>query len=348
MNRRRTALILGVCLCGMLGAAFGMGSVTIEGNKIRKSEYHCVIRSMVEDDHGHLWVGTFGAGLFRFDDKGWKQYLASDSGLPDNRLSKLLIASQTLFLVTAGGGGATLKLANEQWQPIGTASAPASRHFHALWRDPLGNLILGAVGEGLFVGSGTSWIQLTDRDGLPHNWVNDAINASGGFWIGSYEGLGFLREGKIAWVEMPKFGWFNSNINVMAWFRGELMLGTAGGGLTGRSVEPSQKDKLHPDFRAVRFRPVADCGQIVHALLVDGNTLWVGCEDGLYRVAGDGPAQKVTGPWPAKDAVKSLGFWKGRLIVGTAEGRLYRQGADQSWQEIFDYAKNLGSGGKKQ
>jgi len=348
MNPSRTALILVAFLYGMLGTAFGMGSVTIEGNKIRKSEYHCVIRSMVEDDRGRFWVGTFGAGLFRFDDKGWKQYLASDSGLPDNRLSKLLIASNTLFMVTAGGGGATLGLKDERWQMIGNASAPASRHFHALWREPDGNMILGSVGEGLFIGSGTSWVHLTDRDGLPHNWVNDAVAASGGHWIGSYEGLGFLRDRKIAWVEMPKFGWFNSNVNVLAWFRGELMLGTAGGGLTGRSVDPTQKSRLHPDFRAVRFRPIPDCGGIVHALLPDGNRLWIGCEDGLYRVTKDGPAEKVIGPWPAKDAVKSLAFWKGRLIVGTAEGRLIRRNANQSWHEIFDYAKYLGSGGKKQ
>lgn len=347
MNLR--SIVATLCLVlASIGAVCGMGSVTIEGNKIRKSEYHCVMRTMAEDHLGRLWVGTFGAGVFRFDDKGWKQYLASGTGLPDNRLSKMLVASHTLYLVTAGGGGATLDIETERWQPIGNASAPASRHFHALWRDSDGTCILGSVGEGVFVGSGTSWIHLTDREGLPHNWVNDAINASGGHWIGSYEGLGFLRDGKILFVEMPKFGWFSANINVLAWFRGELMLGTASGGLTGRSVESSQKNRLHPDFRAVRFRPVPECGVNVHALLPDGDVLWVGCEDGLYRVTGDGPAERVKGVWPAGDAVKALGFWKGHLIVGTAEGRLYRRNDDQTWFEIFDYAKNLGSGGKKQ
>ncbi|MEE8380242.1 MAG: two-component regulator propeller domain-containing protein, partial [Gammaproteobacteria bacterium] len=46
------------------------------------------IISMVVDDEGNVWCGTWGGGLSRFDGKEWKTYTVKD-GLPGNHVFML-------------------------------------------------------------------------------------------------------------------------------------------------------------------------------------------------------------------------------------------------------------------
>ncbi len=58
------------------------------------------------DVHGNKWIATLGDGLVRFDGKNWTAYNTSNSGLPDNRLYRLLIddAAGSIWIGTEASG----------------------------------------------------------------------------------------------------------------------------------------------------------------------------------------------------------------------------------------------------
>ncbi|HNW34398.1 MAG TPA: hypothetical protein PKM25_05660, partial [Candidatus Ozemobacteraceae bacterium] len=114
------------------GCSSGLGSLTSAGSVFKKSEYVCVIRSMVDDAAGRLWAGTFGAGLLSFDGTSWKQLASAPGGLPDSRISKLLIDEDgSLLIATAGGGAVRYRSEAGLWQKLIDGDEPAARHFHA-------------------------------------------------------------------------------------------------------------------------------------------------------------------------------------------------------------------------
>ena len=51
------------------------------------------IRSLVIDQSGNVWVGTYGGGLAKFDGRSWSVYNTSNSGLPDNFIKSLAVDS---------------------------------------------------------------------------------------------------------------------------------------------------------------------------------------------------------------------------------------------------------------
>ena len=51
------------------------------------------IRLVVQDKNGVYWIGTYDAGLVRFDGKTWKVYNTSNSKLPHNYVRNKLIGA---------------------------------------------------------------------------------------------------------------------------------------------------------------------------------------------------------------------------------------------------------------
>ncbi|MFZ2960876.1 MAG: two-component regulator propeller domain-containing protein [Candidatus Ozemobacteraceae bacterium] len=320
----------------------GVGSLHPVGGVFKKTSYQCVFRSMVEDSSGRLWAGTFGAGLFSFDGKKWTHIASSPNALPDDRLSKLLIAKSDdskLFIATAGGGACQFDLVKETWSPLGNSPELSSRHFHAFLHLSDGRFLLGSVGDGLFVGRGQSWKHYGEPDGLPSAWINDAATASDGVLIATSEGLALLKNDRITDVELPCGSWTDGAVNVIALFHDEWFLGTASGGLIGRTIDPKAPAAGLPLWKTRRYRRIPGISGSVHALLPDCDTLWVAAETGLFSFDGTSEPVKMDGPWKPEEAFKCLlKRQNGQFIAGTADGRLYAKSANTPWTTLFDYS----------
>ncbi|HNV70293.1 MAG TPA: two-component regulator propeller domain-containing protein, partial [Candidatus Ozemobacteraceae bacterium] len=98
----RGFLLLLALLLSLTVSAAAIDPLTLKAGVWNKTQYSCVIRSLLEDRHGTLWIGTFGAGLWRFDGQTVASVPANADGLPDSRISKLLLDGDRLFLQTAG------------------------------------------------------------------------------------------------------------------------------------------------------------------------------------------------------------------------------------------------------
>ncbi|NLI77464.1 MAG: hypothetical protein GX442_13610 [Candidatus Riflebacteria bacterium] len=337
---RRLSLVLILVLAAGT-AALALGSLTREESVWKKTSYACVIRSIVEDDQGRLYLGTFGAGLWIREGVNWRQVASPSGSLADPRVSRLLLEGDDLLVATAGGGAARMNRTTGAWSHLVPDAPPPFRHFHAFLALATGSYLLGSVGEGICLSSGPAWITRTESDGLPSDWVNDALATASGTWLGTWDGLARLEGTRIALVEMPAGGWKSGNINVLALFGGRLYLGTATGGLVERS-EPAPVAKGTRPSRP-QYRRVVGIPDQVHALLPVGDSLWVGTEDGLFRVGLDGKTFPEEVPASASRAIKSLGLSRQGILVGTDIGQVYLL-SDKKWVCVFDFPSQHGGG----
>ncbi len=61
------------------------------------------VRTILEDHRGVLWVGTFGTGVFRYDESAWHRF-TTDDGLPNNVVQAILgEPSGDVWFGTGGG-----------------------------------------------------------------------------------------------------------------------------------------------------------------------------------------------------------------------------------------------------
>ncbi len=337
---RLSFLMLLIVLTAAGSVALGLGSLTREGSVWKKTAYTCVCRALVEDDAGRLYLGTFGAGLWIRTGDTWSQVRQAPGGLPDDRISKLLLEGEDLLVATAGGGAARLHRSSGRWSRLTSFGDPPSRHFHAFLGLPGGGYLLGSVGDGLCLATDGRWVTLGESDGLPSDWINDALADASGTWLATYAGLAFLEGTRITRVELPDRQWRDGNINVLARFQGNLFLGTGSGGLVERlePVHPADSAKpRRPAPRRATFRRIPGIPDQVHALLPFGGHLWVGTEEGLFRLLADGTVERQDGPASASRAIKSLGVTRAGVVVGTDIGQVYLVG-DKNWLCLFDYS----------
>lgn len=324
-----------------IDAAHALGSLTSSGSVFRKTAYACVIRSFTEDRTGTLWAGTFGSGLIGIDEASITIVASGTAGLPDSRISKLLVDDDgTLLIATAGGGVVRYAPEAGRCSPLVVGAEPASRHFHAFARLASGSWLLGAVGEGVFVSRNAAWLNLTESDGLPSAWVNDAlVEVDGGVWLATWDGIAHMTaSASIDRIELPEPGWSDGNVNAIASFAGSLWIGTASGGLV-------QRHEPVPPAGRPRYRKVPGVSAQVHALTVFEGRLWIATENGLFSISPEPNAKAVAEGLAEATAVTALGVWKSKLVAGTDLGAIWLRDADREWNNIYTYMKEKPSAG---
>jgi surface antigen len=151
------------------------------------------------DGGGNKWIGTIpywngstyvGGGLSRFDGVNWTVYNTSNSGLPDNRVTTIVIDIQgNKWIGTYGGGLA--KFDGVNWTVYNTSNSGLPDNLVArIVIDIQGNKWIGTYGGGLAKFDGVNWtVYNTSNSGLPDDGVNAiAIYGGGNKWIGTYGG----------------------------------------------------------------------------------------------------------------------------------------------------------------
>ena len=242
--------------------ASGNGLATLDRKTMRLTRYsfgrddlptHALtgVSSMVEDQNGALWIGTFSDGLLRFD-RAQKRFIryrndpSNGVSLPEDRITTLCEDRE-----------------GNVWIGLGTTE-PA---FFSTQRPPF---------EVLPFDSG-------NRDNLGEKMVNAIYeDRTGIIWMGTTGALvRFDHEsGRYTHMTIPGNGIASDVLSIVEDLSGALWIGTSGQGLYRRSPG---SDRLTA-FRHSEADATSLSNDTVLRLLVDhSGTLWAGTLDGLDR-----------------------------------------------------------------
>ncbi len=163
---------------------------------------HYNISSLMFDNYGDLWVGTYGGGL-NFLQKGsdkftYYQYDPKNPGsISDNFITTLFQDREGILWVGTHAGGLNAfdreknSFQNYQYNPREEYSI-SNNNIRCITEDSLGNLWIGTWGGGLdmFNRKEHKFYHYTENDGLANNLVFGILeDNSGNLWVSTNKGL---------------------------------------------------------------------------------------------------------------------------------------------------------------
>ena len=224
-----------------------------------------------------LWVGTFGAGLARFDGSRFTLLTAKD-GLPGDLIYALLTDRDgNLWIGTNGGGLARYR--DGKLQTLSDERARLTNDVMSLFEDAEGSLWVGTNGGGLHRFKDGDFTTFGPPEGLAVPTASCLLQATDGdLWIGTSGGVFRLHDGKFDRYTKSDGLAGDAVFSLAEGDGGGIWIGTGDGGLSLRD-------------RRGHFRTFTKAhgltGRFVVSLSPDrGGALWVGTDLGLSRFAG--------------------------------------------------------------
>ncbi|MFZ5953002.1 MAG: two-component regulator propeller domain-containing protein [Candidatus Rifleibacteriota bacterium] len=266
------------------------------------------IRDMVEDDHGSVWIGTFGMGLWQYREGQLKKYEVSQGEKPYPMISNLMLIGKSLFIATAGGGCVRLNLEKNVLEPI--RQLTGFDRLHALFAADDGKIYIGSVGSGTAVlNSATSaWEPLSERTLQHLSWVNDINQWNSNICLATSCGLYFNP------IESKKWQPVSAGLGEGANFlfpakEDRLYIGT-----TSRGVFVMKPQK--------QPAPVRNTYGEIYFLTRFRQKLIAGGQFGLWELDEEKGSAREISNFPDMAAKSFLVTKKNILLIGTMDGRI--------------------------
>jgi signal transduction histidine kinase/streptogramin lyase len=154
-----------------------------------------LVSAFAEDGQGHVWMGLYKGGLYRYDGRAF-QFLQPRDGLPDGPVLTLFAATSGLWIGTDGGGLGRIADTREQRphvEILNTAHGMSSDIIECLVDDRSGRVYAG-TGKGVDrLDPQTGQVRhFPNADGLARGAFHGAVrDRSGSLWFATT--LGLLR-----------------------------------------------------------------------------------------------------------------------------------------------------------
>ncbi|MBD3421168.1 MAG: hypothetical protein GF398_13715 [Chitinivibrionales bacterium] len=144
------------------------------------------VSCLARDSAGHIWAGTSGYGLLKFD-SAWRLFTQQTMRLPDNFIQTIHVdAVNSVWVGTQSGGIARYRTS---WKVFTTSNCGLpSNNITALRHDKNGTLVAGTGGGGLALYNGYRWTVFdTANSPLSSNYIS-AVNVAhdNTYWIGQW------------------------------------------------------------------------------------------------------------------------------------------------------------------
>lgn len=184
------------------------------------------------DSRGHLWFGTNGGGVSRFDGTTFSTF-TTIQGLGGNAV-RSIIEDQNGNLWFAIVGGGISKYDGNQFTTFSFEEGLSDDYVFSIIEDQKGILWVGTSEGGLGRFDGESFTMLTTADGLPNDFVLSILeDKAGNLWLGTVGGGISRYDGKTFTSFGEEDGLASNRIrSLFEDLEGNLWIGTLGGGVS--------------------------------------------------------------------------------------------------------------------
>ena len=204
------------------------------------------VRSIAQGPDGALWIGTYGAGVWRLLEGRWTGFSARDGLAHDTVRAVLADRSGRVWAATNGGLSAW---EGGTWRSFREGEGLPSHSLIGLAEDREGNLWIGSDGAGLTRFSDGVFRTFTARDGLASDVILALrVDSGGTLWVATNGGLSRYEDGRFATFSSATGLPSDSVTQVVDDARGNLWVGTSRGvsRVARASLEAAASDPKHP------------------------------------------------------------------------------------------------------
>jgi two-component sensor histidine kinase/streptogramin lyase len=233
-----------------------------------------IVRAVLEDRDGAVWMATQGGGLSRLRNGAFTTFTKRDGLLSDQVFAIHEDREGSVWIGSYNGGLNRFK--DGRFLSYTTDQLPKSIFITAFHEDPAGAIWIGTAGGGLKRLLAGVFTTYTTKEGLAHNYVWSMVeDKEGHLWVGTDAGLSRLKDGSFQRYD-PEGGWLGHGIYALhADEEGSLWIGTSGGGLSRLKGEAfthfTTGEGLFDDT--------------IYTILDDRRGyLWMSCNKGIFRV----------------------------------------------------------------
>ncbi|MEO0778008.1 MAG: two-component regulator propeller domain-containing protein [Bacteroidota bacterium] len=151
------------------------------------------ISSIVEDRAGHLWLGTDGYGICKYDGQTFTHFTRQD-GLCDNAIGELMVDRQNrLWIGTFWGGLA--KYDGEKFTNYTQDGVIQGSEVGGFFEDENGDIWFGVENNGVYQYDGSTFHHYYQEAGLQGVVLDIYRDAEDRFWFGGWGGLFRMDQG---------------------------------------------------------------------------------------------------------------------------------------------------------
>lgn len=157
-----------------------------------------IIRQLIVKDNSLYWIGTYGGGLYRVQNKAWEKIESPFTGI--YILSLVMDNNNGLWIGTARKGAYYYK--NERWHHYSQDKGLIDKNVWDIYPDRAGNIWFCSRYRGISRKTGDSLSYFTTKNGLPDRQVTIAReDNTGRMWVGTVRGgLCNFKDEKISYV----------------------------------------------------------------------------------------------------------------------------------------------------
>lgn len=266
------------------------------------------LTTLVEGPDGSFWIGSRGAGLYRYRQGRFSAFPAPDPASSDLRALVIDHAGE-LWAASLGG---LLRFSGGKLNAVGEPTL-ATAEVRALYQDREATLWIGTAESGIYSYRDGRFSAFASADELSSAVVNDVLrDRTGALWVATAKGLKRFAGGGVTVFRRPD-GLIDDDVRALYEdAAGSLWIGTANGFVR---------------FRDGRFESFAEhagvTADLVRTILVDREgSLWIGTNgSGLHRFKVGPITAYSTREGLTHDGVWSIaGDGSGRLLVGFGDG----------------------------
>lgn len=273
------------------------------------------INSAILDSRGHLWFGTNGGGVSRYDGTDFTNYTIAQ-GLVNNTIRSIYEDSKGNIWMGTNSG--VSRFDGYSFTNYATSEGLAGDVVFGITEDNDGNLWFGTGGGGVSKFDGSTFTNFTSEQGLADNFIIAVIkDPNGNLYFGTNGGGMSKYDGKTFTNYTEADGLAGNRVRSFGLSEeGLLWIGTIGGGISqfdGKQFKNyTQKDGL--------------VDNIVRAVFKDPNgQMWFGTERGISRFEGGKFTSYTRNQgMPANSILAIAADQSGKIWFGTDGGGISR------------------------